>query len=315
MMRSAFALQLSAAGFGAALASADLARASDDAPADPRAVMQASVEKLIELAPGLRSVEVAGFAGPGGHSICATALTDALLVALDEEARNPNRVLRDTPLAVRRARAGAGRPGQAGEAVIAAGQLEMDQRGRAFMSLAFRQGDAVLAPSGRVAVALDRLGCDPTMRAFLDHVAAGARVNREQIDLSAPVFSIGQRLEVAIRLKQPMRLFCWVLAEDGTGFVTLPAGVATGPVNPGVYRYPRDFRLQDVVLANRFENLFGCFGSEEPLPEELAAIWTRLAPAPNQDTVLVDAATVQALMGEMRAQPGVSEAVARVVVR
>jgi hypothetical protein len=286
MMRSAFALQLSAAGFGAALASADLARASDDAPADPRAVMQASVEKLIELAPGLRSVEVAGFAGPGGHSICATALTDALLVALDEEARNPNRVLR-----------------------------EMDQRGRAFMSLAFRQGDAVLAPSGRVAVALDRLGCDPTMRAFLDHVAAGARVNRERIDLSAPVFSIGQRLEVAIRLKQPMRLFCWVLAEDGTGFVTLPAGVATGPVNPGVYRYPRDFRLQDVVLTNRFENLFGCFGSEEPLPEELAAIWTRLAPAPNQDTVLVDAATVQALMGEMRAQPGISEAVARVVVR
>jgi hypothetical protein len=286
---------------------------AQDAEVDPRSVLQAAVEKLIELAPNLRSVDVAGFAGQGGHSLCGTALTEALFVALDEEARNPNRVLRDKPLTVRRAGGAAPRPD--GEAAAAIGSFEVDARGRAFMSLAFRQGDAVLAPSGRVPVALEKLACDPTLRPFLDHVAAGARLDRETLDLTAPVFTTGQRLEVSIAVRRPLRLLCWVLAEDGTGFVTLQPGGADAAMKPGTYRYPRDFRLDEIVLASRFENLFACFGAEKSLPDALEAAWRRFAPSVGRDAALIDAETVRALMQEARATPGVSEATARVVVR
>ncbi len=289
------------------------AMASDEAPVDPRPVLQASVEKLVELAPNLRTVEVAGFAGRGGHSLCGDALTEALLVALDEEARNPNRVLRDKPLTVRRAGLSATKPD--GESVVASGVLEAEQGSKVFMTLAFRRGDAVLAPSGRVAIRIDAFACDPVMRPFLEHVAVGARTSRERLDLSAPVFGVGQRLEVAITINQPMRLFCWVLAEDGTGFVTLPSGNAAAEMKRGLYRYPRDFRLEDIVLSSRFENLFACFGAEQPLPEALEKQWRSLAPAAGKEPTLVDAPAVRAMMEEMRAQPGVSEATARVVVR
>jgi hypothetical protein len=288
---------------------ASVALANDNAPADPRLVLQTSVERLTELLPELRAVDVAGFAGRGGHSLCADALTDALLAALDEEARNPNRMLREKPLTVRRARAAS--PPPEGAATTASGTFEVDQRGRAHLSLAYRQGDALLAPTGRVAVAIDKLGCDPTPRPFLDHVAASARLDREKLDVTAPVFAVGQRLEIAIAVRAPMRLHCWVLAEDGTAYVTLPAGGEAPLARPGVLRYPRDFRLDDVALTGRFENLFACFGAEEPLSEALADAWGRYG----REAALVDAQTVQALMAEMRAQPGVSEATARVVVR
>jgi hypothetical protein len=282
--------------------------AADEPAADPRQVLQTAVERLAELAPALRTVDVAGFAGRGGHSLCGDALTEALLAALDEEARNPNRALRDRPLAVRRARA-AQLPG--GEAAVASGTFETDQRGRAFLSLAFRQGDALLAPTGRVAVAMEKLGCDPTARPFLDHVAAGALLDRERLDVTAPVFAEGQRLEVAIAVRRPLRLHCWVLAPDGTAYVALPAGGDAPDVRPGVLRYPRDFRLDDIVLAGRFENLFVCHGAAEPLPPALAEAWSRHG----RDAALLDPETVRALLAEMRAQPGVSEAAARIVVR
>jgi hypothetical protein len=286
---------------------------AEDAPADPRAVIQTTIEKLFELKPELRTVEVNGFTGRTGHSLCGSALTEALLVGLDEEARHPNRVLRERPLTVRRA--GTASAGAEGEAAIALGQLDVDAQGRAHVSLSFRQGDAVLAPSGRVPVALDKLGCDPAMRPFLEHVAAGARTDRERIDVTAPVFAPGQRLEITIALRQPAQLRCWVVAEDGTAFVTLPAGAATPETKVGIHRYPRDFKLDDIVLGQRFENLFACFSAAEPLPETLAAEWQRHVPAQGRDTPLISAGSVQALMDMMRRTPGVSEGVARVVVR
>jgi hypothetical protein len=286
------------------------ARASDE-PSDPRALLQGAVEKLIELQPMTSSVTVAGFAGEGGRSLCAAALTEALLVALDEEARHPNRMLRDRPLAVRRggvAAAGAG-------AVLATGRLEVDQRGRAMASLSFRQDAAVLAPTGLVPLALDRLGCDPIVRPFLQHVAAGARLDRERLDMAAPAFAMGQRLEIGITLRRPQRLFCWVLAEDGTGAVALPTARGGGALKPGLLRYPRDFGLDDIVLSARFENVFACFGAEGDVPEPLLARWMALAPTEGRDAPVLDAATVDAVMGEWRATPGVSEATARIVVR
>jgi hypothetical protein len=300
---------------GAALAAMALCgeTRADEAPADPRAVIQSTIEKLFELKPELRTVEVTGFAGRNGHSLCDTALTDALLVGLDEEARNPNRALRDRPLTVRRA--GSGAAGPEGEVATASGLLDVDARGKAFINMGFLQGRAILAPSGRVAVALDKLGCDPAMRPFLEHVAAGARTDRERLDVTAPVFGVGQRLEIAITLKRSARLYCWVLDEDETGFVMLPAGGTANPTEPGTYRYPRDFQLGDVVLHNRFENLVSCFSATEPLPEALAAEWSRHSPAAANAPILMRAETVRSMMDEMRRTPGVSEAAARVVVR
>ncbi|MGL4243030.1 MAG: hypothetical protein ACRCTI_18105 [Beijerinckiaceae bacterium] len=298
-----------AAALCAALLLAAPALASDETPADPRLVFQTAVERLTEQAPDLRTVEVLGFAGRGGHSLCADALTEALLAALDEEARNPNRAIRERPLTIRRR--GAGASTTDGVAAIASGQFDTDQAGRAYLSVTFRREAAIIAPSGRVRVALDKMGCDATPRPFLEHVSAGARPDPEKLDVSAPVFAIGQRLEVVITLGAPARLHCWVLAPDGTAYVTLPTAAAAAISQPGRLRYPRDFRLEDVVLNARFENLFACFGAAEPLPEALAEAWVRHG----REATLVDAATVQALLAEMRATPGVSEALTRIAVR
>jgi hypothetical protein len=286
--------------------------ASADQLPEPRKVIAEAVEKLFEAAPLLRNVDVAMVAGRSGHSLCATALTEALLVALDEEARNPNRVLRERPLTVRRVGSGAKAEG---ETATVSGMLDIDQRGRGFLTLAFHHNGAVVAPTGRVPIALEALACDPAMRPFLQHVAVSARLDREKLDVTAPVFKIGERLEIAITARAPMRLYCWVLAEDGSGYVTLPPGGDAPAVKAGSYRYPRDFRLEEIVLSGHFDNLFACFGAEQPLPESLVDAWRRFATGPGQEATLVGKEAVQALMQEMRAQPGVSEAVARVVVR
>jgi hypothetical protein len=296
------------------LALAGGSAAAEEAPADPRAVILSAVEKLFELKPDLRSVEVTGFAGRTGHSLCATSLTDALLVALDEEARNPNRALRDRPpIVVRQTGAGAAQP--EGDFAMASGMLDVDAQGKAHISLVFRQGDAVLAPSGRVAVALEKLGCDPAMRPFLEHVAAGARIDRDRLDVTAPVFGVGQRLEITINIKQPMRLYCWVLAEDGTGFVTMPAGGVAADETQGIKRYPRDFRLDEVVVTKPFENLFGCFGVDAPPSTSLDDDWVRFGPDIGKPVQLLSADQVRMLMEKMRRMPGVVEALARVIVR
>jgi hypothetical protein len=285
---------------------------ADDAPADPRAVLQSAVEKLVDLKPDLSAVEVAGFAARSGYSLCSAALTDALLEALGEEARNPNRALRDKPLTVHVQGQGVK---AVRERVVASGLLDVDAQGKAHISLAFREGDAVLAPSGRVAVALEKLSCDPAVRPFLDHVAAGARTDRERLDVTAPVFGVGQRLEIAIAVKQPMRLYCWVLAEDGTGFVTLPAGGVPADETPGIRRYPRDFRLGDVVITKSFENLFGCFGVEQPPSAALDDDWVKFGPVAERPALLMGADEVRAIMERMRRIPGVVEAVTRVIIR
>jgi hypothetical protein len=285
---------------------------ANDAPADPRAVMQSIVEQLVEAKPDLRRVEVAGFSARSGYSLCSAALTDALLVALAEEARNPNRVLRDKPLTVYMQ--GQGLKGGT-ELVLASGLLDVDAQGKAHISLSFRQGDAVLAPSGRVAVALEKLSCDPAVRPFLDHVLAGARTDRERLDMTAPVFGIGQRLEIAINIKQPLRLYCWVLAEDGTGFVTMPAGGVPADEIPGIRRYPREFRMGEVVVTKPFENLFGCFGVDAPASAPLDDDWVRFGPDVGRPIHLLSADEVRMLMDRMRRMPGVVEALTWVIVR
>jgi hypothetical protein len=276
--------------------------------ADPGQVMRAAVRRLIEAAPDLRSIAVAPFASEAGHSECSTALADQLLVALDEEARSPTRALNGKTLTIHR-----GVPsGDSAGMALATGRFDLDRQNRGFISLDFSRDGRTLAPLPRTPIAIDRLACDPTIRPFLDHVAATAHTDRARLDISAPVFTLGQRLDIAITTAKPLALYCWILAPDETAYVLLPtASSAMVTSKAGSLRYPRDFGLADVVLGQRFENLFACFGSAQALPPTVSAPW--LAGAKSGS--LIEGEKVEDMLTQMRAVPGIVEATGRVVAR
>jgi hypothetical protein len=291
----------------------DVALGAAPSLADAGQVMAIAVQRLVDAAPNLRAVDVLPFSAVAGHSICSSALTDTLMVALDAEARNPRRVLNGKTLAANRVIAPG--PSEAGH-VSAHGTFELDYDNRAFLSLEFKgEGGATIAPTGRVAIAIDRLACDPTIRPFLDHVAASARTDGSRLGISAPVFAPGERLEVSIKLLRPMPLYCWVLAPDGSGYVTLPVAGRSQPVKAGTLRYPRDFGLADIVLDQPFENLFACFGVERNLPPALEQLWREHAPGTAADAKLIESDALAALMRDLRSVSGIVEATARIVVR
>lgn len=285
--------------------------------ADIDAVMRRAVERMSAGAPDAKAVGICPFAASSGHSTCAGALTDRLAIALDAEARSPNRVLRGGALAVRRLG-----PGQAcaaeGDAIVARGSFDHDRRG-SWMNLAFERAGSTLAPTGRTRISVEALGCDPTIRPFLDHVAASARTDGGRLELSpaAVPFTKGQRLEVRIDAKVRQNLYCWLLAPDETAFVALPVrgDAASNAPAGGVRRYPRGYGLAEVVAGEAFENLFACFGLDGPLPPDLEARWMAAAPAADADARLLERAETLDLMDRIRALPGVTEATARVVVR
>lgn len=280
--------------------------------ADVGQVMENAVQRLVAAAPNLRFVDVLPFSALAGHSICSAALTDTLMVALDAEAHNPGRTLNGKTLTT--SRLIASRASEAGR-VSAHGTFELDRENRAFLSLEFiGEGGATIAPTGRVPIAIDRLACDPAIRPFLDHVAASARTDASRLGISAPVFTPGQRLEVSIKLTRPMPLYCWVLAPDGTGYVTLPIAGRPQPVRAGTLRYPRDFGLADIVLDQPFENLFACFGVEHNLPPAVDQLWRDHAPGATADAKLIERDALATLMADLRAVPGIVEATAPIVV-
>jgi hypothetical protein len=282
--------------------------------ADVGQVMANAVKHLIEATPGVRFVDVLPFSALAGQSVCSAALTDTLIVALADEARNPGRVLSGKTLAATKAMAPG--PAEAGR-VTADGTFELDRDNRAFISLEFKgESGAIIAPTGRVAIAIDRLSCDPTIRPFLDHVAASARTDRSRLDLSAPVFARGQRLEILIMPSRPMSLYCWVLAPDGSGYAALPVNGQSPSVPASPLRYPRDFGLDDILLGEGpLENLFACFGIERDLPPALDQLWREHAPGATADAKLIEPIALATLMNDFRALPGIVEATARVVVR
>jgi hypothetical protein len=293
----------------------ELALSGTQSLADVGQVMANAVKHLVEAAPNVRFVDVLPFSALAGHSICSAALTDALMVALDAEARDPARVLSGKTLTATRVMAPG--PAEAGR-VSAHGTFELDRDNRAFISLEFKgDGGATIAPTGRVAIAVDRLACDPTIRPFLDHVAASARTNRSLLDVSAPRFERGQLLEVLITPSRPMSLYCWVVAPDGSGYVALPVSGQPPSVKAGTLHYPHDFGLEDISVGEGlFENLFDCFGTEHDLPPALDQRWREHAPRENADAKLIESiAALTTLMNDFRALPGIVEATARIVVR
>lgn len=287
---------------------------------DIDAVLERAVKRLADATPNATTVSVCPFSADGGHSSCAGALTDRLVIALDAEARSANRILKGGRLEVRRLGPGTACPMEPGT-LSARGRFSHERDGSSWMDVTFLRDGAVVAPTGRRRIATEGLGCDPTPRPFLDHVAATARSDGGRLSVSAAAtpFGRGQRLEMRIESKARQSLYCWVVAPDETAFVALPVrGNPTSqvPLLPGDdRRYPRGYGLEEIVAGEPFENLFSCFGVEGGLPPELQARWLAAAPAADAGAALLQGADVLDLLERIRAVPGVTEATARVVVR
>lgn len=249
---------------------------------DVDAVMESAVRALDAAVPNAGRIDICPFATDGGHSSCAGALTDRLAIALDAEARAPNRILKGGRLEVRRHPPGATCPDSG---LTARGRFLTDQARQFWMELEFQRDGTVVAPTGRRRIGVEGLGCDPTPRPFLDHVAATAPTDGARLSVSAvsAPFARGERLEMRIDAKARQSLYCWVLAPDETAFVALPVRgnpASQAPLAPGTARrYPRGYGLDEIVASEPFENLFACFGVEGGLPPELAARWLEAAPA------------------------------------
>lgn len=284
---------------------------------DVDAVLEGAVRAFAGAVPNARTVEVCPFVAEGGHSTCATALTDRLVIALDAEARAPNRILRGGQMEVRRRPPGTACTG----GLTASGRFLTDRDRQAWMEVEFQREGAVLAPSGRRRIGLDGLGCDPTPRSFLDHVAATARTDGGRLSVAAAAtpFARGERLDLRIDSKARQKLYCWVVAADETAFVALPVrgnAASQAPLKPGeARRYPRGYGLEEIVAAEPFENLFSCFGVEGGLPPELEARWLAAAPGIDAEARLLAPSDVLDLLERIRQTPGVTEATARIVVR
>ncbi len=287
------------------------------AVADLDAVMEGAVKAFAAAAPNAKAIEVCPFVAEGGHSTCAGALTDRLLIALDAEARSANRILKGARLDVRRSPPGTACTGP----VTAQGRFLTDQSRQSWMELEFQRDGAVLAPTGRRRIGVEGLGCDPTPRPFLDHLAATARTDAGRLTVAATAtpFSAGQRLEMRIEARAQQTLYCWVVAPDETAFVALPVRgnpASTAPLKAGeAKRYPRSYGLDEIVAGEPFENLFACFGIEGGLPPELAERWLAAAPGAEADARLLQPPDVLDLLEKIRATPGVTEATARISVR
>jgi hypothetical protein len=287
------------------------------AVADIDAVMEGAVKTFAAAAPHAKAIEVCPFVAEGGHSTCAGALTDRLVIALDAEARSANRILKGGRLDVRRRPPGTACAGP----VTARGRFLTDPNRQSWMELEFQRDDAVLAPTGRRRIGIEGLGCDPTPRPFLDHLAATARTDAGRLTVAATAtpFSAGQRLEMRIEARARQSLYCWVLAPDETAFIALPVRgntASAAPLKPGeAKRYPRGYGLDEIVAGEPFENLFACFGVDGGLPPELAKRWLAAAPGVDGEAKLLQPSDVLDLLEKIRATPGITEATARIVVR
>jgi hypothetical protein len=277
-------------------------------------VIDAALDDLLRIAPQTDVLSICPVVSQAGYSGCSGALSDSLAAAATARAMDANRILSGRELTVERlgteACAAGGDDGP--NTLRSMARLSQDASGAVWLDLEFRRLAQVMSASPRTQVDLGSLGCDAAVRPLLDFVSLTSNRDADRLDLTAPVFAAGQRLEVRIDLANPGPLYCWVIAPDETAFVVLPVG-ETAVVAPGSYSYPTDFGLGDVVLSGAFENLFHCFAPLEPLPATLDQRWRDAGPqAANQ--VLLDSAAIAAMLEDMRALPDMIEATTRIVV-
>lgn len=273
-------------------------------------VLETALDDLLRIAPQTQSIAVCPVVAEAGYSSCSGAVTTALAAGATQKARDANRILTGRSLdVVKLDSAACGQTSQ----LRGTGTLSRDAVGDVWFSLAFQQGTQVVSALPRTRVDLGALGCDAAVRPLLDYISLTASRSPARLDLSAPVFGQGQRLDVRVDLPQAGALYCWVIAPDETAFVVLPVGedIAWGA---GAYHYPADFGLGDIVLEGSFENLFHCFAPSADLPMNIAAMWRDFGPGGAGQTLL-DSATITTMLDAMRAQPGMTEATTRIIVR
>jgi hypothetical protein len=296
----------------------EIAIASGAALADTDKVMASAVDRLFATARDTSEVSVCPFAGAANrYSTCAAALTDRLMLALDAKARDPSRILSDRKLAIRRLPPGSCPASSKG--VMAQGSFDHDRQNQSWINLEFRSAGETIAPTGKTRISVDGLGCDPMLRPFLEHVAASAPTNRHTLEVTAAgaPFKVGQRLDLRIEAKAALTLYCWVLAPDETAFVVLPVqgDEARTNVKPGTVRYPSSFNLTEIVLQERFENLFSCYGVEGQIAQTLHMKWLEYAPGGTRDATVIPKAVVHEMMEAMRSAGAMTEATAWISVQ
>jgi hypothetical protein len=287
-------------------------------------VIDAALDDLLRIAPEVDRLNICPVVSEAGYSGCSAALTDSLAAAAVARALDPNRILAERKLNVERlgVAACATAKGDTGaqtspdadqDTLQSMARLSQDAAGAVWLDLAFLRDAQVVSAGPRRQVDLAGLGCDAAVRPLLDFVSLTANRDASRLDLTAPAFEQGQRLEVRVDLADPGPLYCWVVAPDETAFVVLPVG-ETSEVQSGSYSYPADFGLGDIVLSGTFENLFHCFAPSDPLPAALDQSWRAAGPQPDGQ-VLLDSAAIVTMLEDMRAQPGMVEATTRILVR
>jgi hypothetical protein len=124
----------------------------------------------------------------------------------------------------------------------------------------------------------------------------------------------GEYLGIDIKAGADLSVYCWILGKDQTALLALPVpGRETRIENGRTLRYPV---AGPIRLGSPSEDLFGCFGSEQKLPTDLHNSWMSLTGAgPTGVPIEVKRDDILRLLEMMRAQSGIVEAYAPVIVR
>lgn len=286
------------------------------------AELAGAVVRMMDLpSPAVTEVTVCPFEDAGQtFSSCAPVLTDLVVKHLEKALSSVSNALTSRKLSIRRgeqsscAAAGAYAHGRVG--------ADGDDGKRLWMNLDFRRGDTVLATTGRIPVFPQELGCSAQMRTFFEHVRAGARIAEAKLRLQTekPVFARGDILDVGITAGANLWLYCWIMGNDRTASMALPAKGQEDRAWIGsgkTLHYPgAAFGTKAVILENPADELFGCFGSEQPLRRDLHDNWMKLTGlAPDRTAIEVKLDEVLRLLATMRAQPGIVEAYTRLFVQ
>jgi hypothetical protein len=129
-----------------------------------------------------------------------------------------------------------------------------------------------------------------------------------------PRYQRGDYLGIDIKAGADLSVYCWILGKDQTALLALPVPGRETRIETGrTLRYPV---AGPIRLSNPSEDLFGCFGSERQLPNDLRNSWMSLTGSgPTGVPIEVKRDDILRLLDAMRAQPGIVEAYAPVVVR
>lgn len=160
------------------------------------------------------------------------------------------------------------------------------------VTIEFNQGTYSLATkSYTVSVRRKWLeNCSNIGLSLLSYIVASSKdLARHDLELrpALPRFSPGKDfLELDIHVGEPLHLYCWLVADDGTASILFPPKDRPDwplPRRLKKYQYPQNFfrknaegRRQQQVITGSGRSLFSCFSSRSALNPELVRRWSAL---------------------------------------